>query len=121
VNVFDSSALLAYVNDEPGGKVVANALDAGGVVPSPNWAEVAQKVRAAGADWDAVRGALLSFELAVVPVTMDDAEVAAELWQRGAGLSLGDRLCLAVAARLDGRVLTADQQWSAQPRVKLIR
>ena len=31
---------------------------------------------------------------------------------RGAGLSLGDRYCLALAQRLGVPVLTADQQWA---------
>lgn len=33
--------------------------------------------------------------------------------QRALGLSLGDRLCLAAAQRLHGKVLTADRPWLA--------
>ena len=40
-------------------------------------------------------------------------ERAADLWQptRGAGLSLGDRACLALARRLDVTAVTADRAW----------
>jgi PIN domain nuclease of toxin-antitoxin system len=40
---------------------------------------------------------------------------------RGAGLSLADRLCLALGDRLDADVLTADQAWGAGERIKQIR
>nr|KGA06490.1 MAG: hypothetical protein GM42_3540 [actinobacterium acMicro-1] len=37
------------------------------------------------------------------------------------GLSLGDRLCLAVGQRLNCDVLTADSAWAHLPGVVLIR
>src|SRR4051812_12581517 len=54
---------------------------------------VAQKVRAAEADWRAARALLVSYGLVVEPVLAADAERAAALWERGSGLSLADRLC----------------------------
>jgi len=121
VNVFDASALLAYLAGEPGSDVVAEQLGATGVCGAANWSEVAQKVRAAGGDWDLARGLLLSYGLSVEPVTAGDAERAAELWVRGEGLSLGDRLCLALGERLDGTVWTTDGQWSGRRGVHVIR
>jgi ribonuclease VapC len=59
--------------------------------------------------------------LAVEPVQADDAENAARLWRRGAGLSLADRLCLATAERLDAMVWTADTAWGSNGRVRQIR
>ncbi|MEV1295701.1 hypothetical protein [Pseudonocardia sp. NPDC049635] len=43
-----------------------------------------------------------------------DAATAAKLCPatRTVGLSLGDRCCLALAARLDGPAITADQAWT---------
>ncbi len=96
-------------------------LVAGGACSTANWSEVAQKVRAVGADWDLVRGLLLAHGLQLQPVTAQDAERAAARWHRGSGLSLADRLCLALGERLDAEVLTADAAWRTEPRVVLIR
>lgn len=121
MNVFDASALLAYLQGEPGSDVVKTQLTTGGVCGAANWSEVVQKVRAAGADWPLARSLLLSFDLRIEPVTEADAEKAATLWRQGAGLSLGDRLCLALASRLGGTAWSADVQWRKQPGVRLIR
>ncbi len=45
--VLDASALLAYLQDEPGSEAVAAVL-AESVLSSVNWAEVVQKAEAAG-------------------------------------------------------------------------
>ncbi|MET4637268.1 PIN domain-containing protein [Mycetocola sp. 2940] len=121
MTVFDASALLAYLRGEAGSGHVRTQLERGGVCSAANWSEVAQKVIAAKADWDLARSLLLSFELVVEPVTASDAEKAAALWRSGEGLSLADRLCLALADRLDASVLTADQQWLGRERVTVIR
>ena len=60
-------------------------------------------------------------ELAVEPVVSADAEAAARLWQRGSGLSLGDRLCLATAQRLGAVVWTADTAWGTVDPVRQVR
>ena len=86
-----------------------------------NWSEVAQKVRQHGRRWDQVRALLLSYELEVEPVTIDDAEWAADQWQSGSGLSLADRLCLALSARLNVEVWTADGIWGTDGQIRQIR
>jgi PIN domain nuclease of toxin-antitoxin system len=121
MNVFDASALLAYLQGEAGSDAVREQLEVGGVCGAANWAEIAQRVRAAGADWALARSLLSSFDLTVEPVTEEDAEQAASLWRKGAGLSLADRLCLAVAARLGATAWSADAQWRGLPGVTLIR
>lgn len=121
MNVFDASALLAYLRGEAGADVVRDRLIDGGVCGAANWSEVAQKVRAAGADWGLARGLLLSYELQVEPVTLADAEAAASAWRVGQGLSLADRLCLALAARLAATAVTADLAWRNRPGVVVIR
>ncbi|MEO7373430.1 MAG: type II toxin-antitoxin system VapC family toxin [Terrimesophilobacter sp.] len=121
MNVFDASALLAYLRGEAGSEVVRPELERGGVCGAANWSEVAQKVRASGADWELARSLLLSFDLAIEPVLVPDAEDAAAMWQRGSGLSLADRLCLALAERLGATAWTADAQWGDHPRASQIR
>ena len=121
MNVFDSSALIAYLRRESGSDLVREQLLAGGACSAANWSEVAQKVRFAGGDWEISRALLLSFELSVEPVTPADAEDAAMLWVTNSGLSLADRLCLALTNRLSATVWTADGDWRDLPHVRLIR
>lgn len=121
MNVFDASALLAYLQGESGADVVESALEEGGACSAANWAEVAQKVTSKERDWTVVRSLLLSYAMRIEPVTIDDAELAASVWSRHRHLSLGDRLCLALGERLDAIVLTADSAWGAGGRIRQIR
>lgn len=90
------------------------------MVGAANWSEVGQKVRQGGNDWTAARALLLSYELSVEPVIQDDAEWAADRWRKGEGLSLADRLCLALADRFEAEVLTADSDWGTDGRIRQI-
>lgn len=119
--VIDASALLAFVQGEDGSEAVEAALVGGARCGAANWSEVAQKVRAAGRDWELVRALLLTYRVTVEPVVVDDAEWAARRWRRGEGLSLADRLCLALAERVDAPVLTADRSWGTETRIRQIR
>lgn len=121
MNVFDSSALLAFVQDEPGADVVETALNEGGSCGAANWSEVAQKVIQRGASWTLVEGLLFDYPLTVEPVTSLDAEHAARLWVSGTSLSLGDRLCLALADRLGAMVWTTDRAWGSSERIRQVR
>jgi PIN domain nuclease of toxin-antitoxin system len=121
VTVVDASALLAFLQDQTGSDLVEQHLVDGAVCGAANWSEIAQKVRAAGRDWDLVRSLLLSYSLTIEPVDASDAERAARLWHRGSGLSLADRLCLALGERLDVQVLTADRSWGSDGRIRQIR
>ena len=113
--VLDASALLAYLADEPGAAAVEAELKTGAAVcGAANWSEVAQKVRAHGSPWRLSEALLHSYSLEIEPVTETDAIQAAELWRPGSGLSLADRLCLALAHRRHVPVLTADRAWSAR-------
>lgn len=119
--VLDASALLAFLQGEDGADTVEEAMVAGSVCGAANWSEVAQKVLAAHRDWDLVRALLDSYSVGVEPVIADDAEWAARRWRPGEELSLGDRLCLALAERLDVDVLTADVSWGAGGLVRQLR
>jgi PIN domain nuclease of toxin-antitoxin system len=121
VNVFDASALLAFLQDEEGTKIVEVALADGGTCGAANWSEVAQKIRSRDRDWGLARALLASYELRIEPVTVADAEEAAASWRAGNGLSLADRLCLALGRRLDATIWTADTAWGESDSVRQIR
>lgn len=117
MTVLDASALLAYLQGESGADLVEQSLAAGAACGAANWSEVAQKVHHAGRNWELSAALLASYDLAVEPVTLADAETAAMLWTPDAGLSLGDRLCLALGLRMETEVMTADQRWGARVSV----
>lgn len=119
--VLDASALLAFLQGEAGADVVEEQLSGDAICGAANWSEVAQKVLAVGRDWDLARALLLSYHIRVEPVTEDDAERAARRWRSGEGLSLADRLCLALADRTGLPVWTADTAWGAGPGINPIR
>jgi ribonuclease VapC len=121
MNVFDASALLAFLQGENGADAVEAALQAGGVCGAANWSETMQKVVASGAQWDLAGGLLASYGLEIEAVTRADAEIAAQSWSRDDGHSLGDRLCLALGQRLDAEVWTADRRWGTEGRIRQIR
>jgi ribonuclease VapC len=119
-SVLDASALLAYLRDEPGAKLVADAIAAGATISTVNLAEVLSRVAARGGDpalllREATERGLLDGAISVEPFTADDALEVARLRPSTSerGLSLGDRACVALAGRLDLPALTADSAWSS--------
>jgi PIN domain nuclease of toxin-antitoxin system len=116
--VLDASALLAYLRDEPGAELVAEAIADGAVISTVNLAEVFSRSADRGADPAKIadtltQSGLLDGAITVEPFTTADAIDAARLrpLTRDAGLSLGDRACLALARRLGTPALTADTAW----------
>jgi PIN domain nuclease of toxin-antitoxin system len=112
--VLDASALLAFLQREPGLDRVRQALpDA--IIGSVNFAEVVTKLVHWGAPVDRVAERLRDLDLAVHPFDRELALAAGALHakMRRLGLSLGDRACLALARSLDARVLTTDRAWAA--------
>lgn len=112
--VLDASALLSFLQDEPGSHQVEAVLPEA-VICSVNWSEVVQKTVAAGVDVNGVREDLEALGLKILPFSAEEAELAGRLWQqtKQAGLSLGDRACLSTGIRMNACVLTADQIWAA--------
>lgn len=130
-SVLDASALIAYLNDEPGSDLVESALTTGACISAVNWAEVLSKVARDGGDPDALRlrleqTGLLGQTLQIVAFAEQDALRTAHLAPLGRshGLSLGDRDCLALALRLGLPAVTADRIWqnlSLSVTVQVIR
>lgn len=121
MNLFDASALLIFVQNEPGAEVVERRLREGGACSSVNWSETAQKVIARSGDFDLVKSLLFSYGVSIESVMCEDAEQAARLWSSGDGLSLADRICLATARRLGAVVWTADTAWGTGANIRQIR
>ena len=112
--VLDASALLAYLQDEPGSEVIDRVL-AESVMSSVNWAEVIQKSIAAEVNVDGMLDELQALGMKVEPFTVENAELSGRLWKqtRQAGLSLGDRACLSLGLYLKVSVLTSDRIWAS--------
>lgn len=121
MTILDASAMLAFAQNELGAEIVEVELKAGARCSAANWSEVAQVTSARAGSFDLTRALLVSYGLVVEPVTREDGELAARLWRRGSGLSLADRLCLALGERLDTAILTADRAWGESTRIRQLR
>lgn len=110
--ILDASALLAWLQDEPGAASVEDSLPEA-AISSINWSEVWQKALAHGVEVAGLRADLEALGLRIVPFDALDAEEAARLWSAGHGLSLADRACLALGLRYQLPVWTADRAWES--------
>jgi len=110
--VLDASALLAYLQEEPGGDGV-RAIIMHAAMSTVNWAEVIGKARDHGIDTLGLREDLASLGLSLKPFSAEQAEMAARFRDRTKqfGLSLGDRACLALGHARSETVYTADRAW----------
>jgi PIN domain nuclease of toxin-antitoxin system len=110
--VLDASALLAMLLGERGGDEVGTVL-ADSALTTVNLGEVVGHFARNGAVEADIRLVLDPLPITRVPFD-DDLAFAAGLLlpaTRKAGLSFGDRACLALTARLGVRALTADRTW----------
>lgn len=90
------------------------ALLADSVVSAVNWSEVVQKAAYRGVDVDGLGEEVEALGVRVVAFDRAAAETTAQLWPltMAAGLSLGDRACLALAKALSATAVTADRAWT---------
>lgn len=111
--VLDASAVLAMLLDEPGGERVRSLVRVSAMT-TVNFGEVVGFYARRGGLEEKIKQWLGELPVARVPF---DAELA---YATGlmmpitvrAGLSFGDRACLALARRLGVKALTADRPWS---------
>ncbi len=110
----DASALLALLLGEAGAEVVLAALPSA-VVSAVNHSETLSRLVRGGADCREARAQLDKLGFQVMPFTLAQSAIAAELYVpcRSFGLSFADRACLALALERDLPVLTADRAWIA--------
>jgi len=110
--VLDASALIAMIKGEEGAAKVATGI-AGACVSGVNYAEVVTHFIHAGMPEREVDAMLDPLPLTVVPADKALAQIAGRLRAitAEAGLSLGDRFCLALAQRDGLPAWTSDQNW----------
>jgi PIN domain nuclease of toxin-antitoxin system len=123
--VLDASALLALVHGEHGAERVLAVLD-GAAISAANLAEVVSRLAERGRQPASIRRQLARLPLDIVAVDEDLGYAAGFLRPstRAHGLSLGDRICLALAGGLGATALTADRAWArlgSDVRIELLR
>lgn len=123
--VIDSSVVLAFLRDEPGGDILLRD-DGPFLLSTVNLAEVFTKLIELGLSIDDADVVLRRLPIVSVDHDRTDARRAAELRPAtmSLGRSLGDRICLALGQRFGVPVLTADTAWAALDigvEVRLIR
>ena len=110
--VLDSSAVLALIFNEPGAETVKAALpDA--LLSTVNLAEIITKLVEKGLPAEVARAAVEVLGAEIVDFGIEQAYVTGELRTatRSAGLSLGDRACLALARKKNVPAITTDRVW----------
>ena len=111
--IADSSAVLALLLGEPGAAVVRSYLPEV-LISAVNLAEVISKLTERGMPTLEALEAVETLGAQIVPFDTEQALACAALRPatRSAGLSLGDRACLALAQERNLPALTADTAWS---------
>lgn len=112
--VLDASAVVAHLNDEPGGDRVGALLN-GALISAVNLCEVGSKLSDFGVpddEWAAVMRAL-HLDVVAFDGPQADRAIALRAMTRAKGLSLADRACLALAIDRNATAVTADRAWAA--------
>jgi PIN domain nuclease of toxin-antitoxin system len=126
--ILDAAAVLAFLNREAGHEAVTDAIVAGAGVCTANIAEVIGVLIRRGLTVEEANQAFIDLPITIIDVDLGLALRAGLMEQstRHFALSLGDRLCLAAAARERLPAMTVNAAWTqAGPlvdvEVRLIR
>lgn len=114
IYVLDASAILAAFFNEPGADIVADHMS-GALLSTVNLSEVVAKLAERGAPREKILDIIAQLDVEIVPVDQEQAITAGLLRPatKSAGLSLGDRTCLALALTRKAIALTGDRDWLA--------
>jgi PIN domain nuclease of toxin-antitoxin system len=112
--ILDSSALLALVLEEPRQEYMRAVLRQGAVVNAANLAEVVARLVDYGYTDEAMDESITSLQLSIVEFQRTNAHESGLLRHttKSAGLSVGDRACLALAREMNVPAVTADRIWA---------
>jgi PIN domain nuclease of toxin-antitoxin system len=111
--VIDSSIVLAVLRNEEGDRLAAE-FAMGADMSSVNLAEIVTKCVEYGIDPNEALQYVAGRNINVVEFGFADSVLAGQLWKVApkGKLSLGDRACIATAARLGATAITADRIWA---------
>lgn len=111
--MFDASAVLAVIFEEPGAdQVEALWAEGDNLLCAVNYAEIVAKLAERGMVDAEIATVLEGIPLDVIPFDRRSAHQAGlRPATKALGLSLGDRACLALGVIREARVVTADRSW----------
>jgi PIN domain nuclease of toxin-antitoxin system len=111
--VIDSSIVLAVLRNEEGNRLAAE-FAMGADMSSVNLAEIVTKCVEFEIDPNDALQYVAGRNINVVEFNFADSVLAGRLWKAApkGKLSLGDRACIATAARLGATAVTADRVWA---------
>ena len=111
--MLDASAVLALLFEETGADVVRMRVR-GALISTVNLAEVLAKLVDKGLPIEEAVRAVEMLGMEAVPLSIKQAQLSSGLRPatRAAGLSLGDRACLALARDRGLQALTAERRWT---------
>jgi ribonuclease VapC len=114
IHVMDSSAILAILRGEPGCDYVQELLQSEECsISSVNMAEVGSKLIDYGLPPEEFPRIARQLQIDIIDFNTMQSIQSAQIRKitRSAGLSLGDRACLALAKLMDGTAVTSDRAW----------
>ena len=114
IHVLDASALLAVSKGERGADFVMDLINTKDcVISSVNMAEVGTRLLDLGLPIHELGRGIAQFNVDVIDFNQEQALACAALrpLTKSAGLSLGDRACIALAQLMQGCVVTSDRAW----------
>ena len=129
IHVMDSSAILAILRGELGCDYVQELLQSEEcTISSVNMAEVGSKLIDYGLPPEEFPRIARQLQIDIIDFNAEQSIQSAQIRKitRFAGLSLGDRTCIALAQLMQGCVVTSDRAWIdiaevTQIQVKMIR
>ncbi len=114
IHVMDSSAILAILRGEPGCDYVQELLDSEAcAISSVNMAEVGSKLIDYGLPPEEFPRIARQLQIDIIDFNTKQSIQSAQIRKitRTAGLSLGDRACVALTQLMQGCVVTSDRAW----------
>jgi PIN domain nuclease of toxin-antitoxin system len=123
--IYDSSTLLALINNEPGSSVVEKYLSSS-TMSSVNVSEVVKVLLSKGMPLKSITEILSELIVQIIPFTEKQAYLCGTLFNdtKEFGLSLGDRACIGLGLMEKAPILTADKAWGklkTKAEIRVIR
>ncbi len=110
--ILDSSALLAFINQEPGHEIAAKYIP-NSIMSSVNIAEVVAVLSLVGMPKDIIINIIADLDIEIISFDSIQAIETGFLRKetKNAGLSFGDRACINLAFLKNIPAVTADKAW----------